>query len=292
MFSIFKKPYPSNHNLNSGLKSALGISIFLIVFFFIFKPFGIDAVDIEGRIKMVLSYGFVNFAAIITVLSIAKYAFPRLYKEETWTIAHEVISILLIFIIIAFGCMMVNRFYFGSSANSPTFLLLLTYVITFGILPVGFSIVLKYNSQLKKNLAEANAINQVINTIPALDIVDKKEEKEPIILLHSHNKNEEISISPSDFYFAESSANYVTIHYKKEGELKKDMLRCTMKTLMADLAKQEQIIRCHRSFIVNLDMLQSIEGDSRGYEITLKDQIGKVFVSRSYIPNIKNHLGI
>ncbi|MGK0391495.1 MAG: hypothetical protein ACI94Y_004260 [Maribacter sp.] len=292
MFSIFKKPYPSDHNLKTGLKSAFSISIFLIVFFFIFKPFGIGAVDLEGRMKMVLSYGVVNFGAIITVISLTRFALPRLYKEETWTVGHEVISILLIFTIIAFGCMTVNHFYFGSRANLSNFLLLLSYVITFGVLPVGFSIVLKYNSQLKKNLSEAKAINQVINTDTDLDIIDKKEEDKPTIILHSNNKNEEVSISPSDFYFAESSANYITIHYKKEGKVKKDMLRSTMKTLMADLVKQQQIIRCHRSFIVNIDMLQSIEGDSRGYEITLKDNVGKVFVSRSYIPNIKKQLEI
>jgi hypothetical protein len=292
MFSVFNKPYPPNHNLKAVLKSAFSISIFLIIFFFIFKPFGINTVDTESRIKMVLSYGLVNFMVILTVLSIAKYAFPHLYKEETWTIVHEIISILLMFIIIAFGCMMVNNFYFENDANLPTFLMLLSYVITFGVLPVGFSIILKYNSQLKKNLAEAKAINQVINTATDLDIIDKKEEDKPTIILHSNNKNEEVSISPSDFYFAESSANYITIHYKKEGKVKKDMLRSTMKTLMADLVKQQQIIRCHRSFIVNIDMLQSIEGDSRGYEITLKDNVGKVFVSRSYIPNIKNHLGM
>lgn len=288
MFLFLNKPYPADKSLRNGLKNAIGVAIFLIVFFLLFKPFGLDEVPFESRWKIIIFYGLINFVSIFFVLHILKYILPIFQKEEKWVIWKEILSFFLLFVLITLGCLTANFIYFGAPFRLFNFLILFTYVISFGSLPVGFSIVTKYTRRLKENLAEARRINEAISSskekIPIEDPIEE------LISFYSDNKNESLELFAHQFLFAESSANYVTIHYIKEGLTKKEMLRTTMKTLVNNLSTFSQIVRCHRSFIVNLNHIENVEGDSRGYEINLNHTEFQVHVSRSYIPIVKSFL--
>lgn len=288
MFSFLNKPYPADKSLAKGLRNAIGVSIFLIAFFFIFKPFGLNQVPFESRWKIILLYGLINFISVFFVLHILKYILPIFQKEEAWVIWKEILSFILLFILITFGCLIANSIYFNVPFVFVNFLFLFVCVLSFGSLPVGFSIVTKYTRRLKENLAEARKINEAIsnsNTQISTEIP-----AEELIPFHSDNKNESLSLHPKQFLFAESSANYVTVHYLKEGIAKKEMLRTTMKKLISNVAEVTHIVRCHRSFIVNLNHIKHVEGDSRGYEINLNHTEHQVPVSRSYISIIKSFL--
>ncbi len=288
MLSFLNKPYPCDHSLSSGLKNALGVSFFLIVFFFIFQPFGIGNIAMKDRIIVILLYGLVNFVATLSILYLLKFVFPKFYDDEQWVVWKEIISFLFLFLAIDAGCLIVNTLYFNDPFGFPDFFLQFIYVLAFGSLPVGFSILMKYNRQLRKNLEEAKHINSAINS--------KEENSEVVkvitIKLQSDNKNESLELSPTSFYAAESAANYVTVSHLMEGQIKKSLLRTTMKNMISDIGEVNHITRCHRSFIVNLNHIESIQGDSRGYEITLKNDAGIIPVSRSYIPTIKSYLNI
>lgn len=288
MFKFLNKPYPSDHDFASGLKSATGVSIFLVIFFLIFQPFGISSVAPEIRYKAILLYGVVNFIATFLVFFLLKFIFPTFYREENWVIWKEIIRFIILFLFITVGCMLVNHALFDHSINLGKILLLYGFVLSIGVLPVSFSILSKYNRQLKKHLLEAQSMNDSISK--TLDEFEDILEEENLITLHSDNKNEVLTLKPKQFLFAESSANYVTIHYTEDGILKKEMLRTTMKNLSNGLELQEHIIRCHRSFFINLNQIKNVSGDSRGYEIHLLQDMGVVPVSRSYIPTIKSFL--
>ncbi len=288
MFSFLQKPYPSKLGLKNGIQSAFGVSLFMVIFFLVFKPFGLGNLPTGILFKVVLFFSLVNAVATFLVIYGFSFLFPKFYNEDDWTIGREIILFLVLFLFISGGCSLVNIFYDFMPANFNTFLRVFLYVLAFGILPVGFSIMNKYNSQLRKNLAEAQAINQALSKGEQ----NISKEKANLIKLHSDNKKEELLLNVKQFYFAESAANYVTLYYKNENAIQKQMLRTTMKKISSDLEGNSQIIRCHRSFILNLNHVEKVVGDSRAYEITMKDNAGKIPVSRSYIPTIKSVLNI
>ena len=65
------------------------------------------------------------------------------------------------------------------------------------------------------------------------------------------------------------------------------LLRLTMKQAEATVASTPFIVRCHRAFLVNLQRVTKVEGNSQGYRLRLEGCAGEVPVSRGYAKEIK-----
>lgn len=92
-----------------------------------------------------------------------------------------------------------------------------------------------------------------------------------------------ISIDEKDFIAAEAEGNYITItYYDKNKEIKASQLRQTMKQLEIMLADSQNLIRVHRAFIVNINHVKGVEGNSQGYRISIDGYKSGIPVSRSF----------
>ena len=56
-------------------------------------------------------------------------------------------------------------------------------------------------------------------------------------------------------------------------------------------AYPQVFLRCHRSFIVNIEQIKQVKGNSQGVNLMLGDGIDYVPVSRTNIPRLKELLG-
>lgn len=98
----------------------------------------------------------------------------------------------------------------------------------------------------------------------------------------------EIKIIPTgDVYFIEAYDDYVKIHTSDGYNLKKKTMAHYEKAL-----PQQQFIRIHRSYIINIDVLSKIESfEKNSYRATLNG--GQVVpISRSAYPLLKSTLGL
>src|SRR3989339_1521217 len=75
-----------------------------------------------------------------------------------------------------------------------------------------------------------------------------------------------LSVLCSDLLYIESSENYVVINYSNKGKVKKYLLRNTLKNIEGAL-ERSRIVRCHRSYLVNLDRAKVIRRDREGLYI-------------------------
>ena len=71
-----------------------------------------------------------------------------------------------------------------------------------------------------------------------------------IIAFNDKGGKEKIKLQLSDLLYLESSDNYVNIFFRSNGEMKKSMVRNTIKNLEDELAPHG-IVRCHRSYLIN-----------------------------------------
>lgn len=94
---------------------------------------------------------------------------------------------------------------------------------------------------------------------------------------------ESITLQIGNFIYAEALGNYITIYYLKQDEVIHKQLRQTMKQLEKDLENYSILRRVHRAFLVNLSMIDHVEGNSQGYKLILKIWGNEIPVSRSYI---------
>ncbi|MFV9551863.1 LytTR family DNA-binding domain-containing protein [Algibacter sp. PT7-4] len=75
--------------------------------------------------------------------------------------------------------------------------------------------------------------------------------KTKILKLKDENNNIDFSLSLNDFLYAESSNQYILIHYIKENKIKKHIIRNRMKNFLNQV-ETFPIQQCHRSYAVNL----------------------------------------
>ena len=108
-----------------------------------------------------------------------------------------------------------------------------------------------------------------------------------LVKLESDNGKESISITLDALLYIEAQDNYVLIYHLIDNQMKKQLLRVTMKTLESNL-KDAAIIRCHRSYLVNLNKIVKAKGDGHQMKLYLSNIIEPIPVSRSYISSLKD----
>lgn len=109
-----------------------------------------------------------------------------------------------------------------------------------------------------------------------------KSDSEKMVSFFDHSGALKINVSPDDIYFIESQDNYVNIHYMGGDRLAGYLLRNSTSQIEA-LLEGTSIVRCHRSFMVNLDRIKLFKHDHGRATIILDDPKGTTIpVSKSY----------
>ncbi|MDP3437292.1 MAG: LytTR family DNA-binding domain-containing protein [Bacteroidales bacterium] len=115
----------------------------------------------------------------------------------------------------------------------------------------------------------------------------ESEDKEEVDIHGNITFNDEkgvlrLSVLCNDLLYIESSENYVVINYSSKGKIKRYLLRNTLKNIEGAL-ERSRIIRCHRSYLVNLERAKVIRRDKEGLFIELdSDGVIDIPVSKSY----------
>jgi hypothetical protein len=107
-----------------------------------------------------------------------------------------------------------------------------------------------------------------------------------LINLHDYNGVLKLTISADSLYYMESQDNYVKIYYENQGKLLSYMLRCRTKAVEENLA-ETNMVRCHRSFMVNIIKINHIKKVSKLRYIVLSNPaIKPIPVSKSYFKSL------
>lgn len=107
-----------------------------------------------------------------------------------------------------------------------------------------------------------------------------------LVNLYDYNGTLKLTISSESLYYMESQDNYVKIYYINQGKLSSYMLRCRTKAIEESLAGTS-MVRCHRSYMVNVLKIDNIKKGTKGRQIILNnDEIKPIPVSKSYFKNL------
>ncbi len=98
-----------------------------------------------------------------------------------------------------------------------------------------------------------------------------------------------LSAKPEAVYYLESADNYVQIHYVSAGKMQTLMIRNSMKNIEWRF-RDTSLLRCHRSFLVNLDKVQMIKRTEGEVMLDFNnDQIPDIPVGKAYTDKIMDH---
>ncbi|UTA67947.1 LytTR family DNA-binding domain-containing protein [Emticicia sp. 21SJ11W-3] len=275
MFKILQQPYPFHHKSGKNrfwksLAEGSGVALFFIIF----QPFGLS--EWEHPYKIWVLTGFGAIVSICTAIHrfVLPSVFPRVYHEKVWVVWKEIADILLLLALITIANMLYSSFFFSYVPFSVTgFLAMFFIVALIGLIPISFGVMSNYIIQLKK-------YNQTI-IVQAVNATTKEEEKGITLKLIAENEKDVLELKADDLLFIESSDNYSTVVYNQAQTLQKVLLRSSL-TRLENQINQPAIVRCHRSYIVNLSKVEKVTGNAQGYKLHLQLFELTIPVARKY----------
>jgi DNA-binding LytR/AlgR family response regulator len=108
--------------------------------------------------------------------------------------------------------------------------------------------------------------------------------------LTSENEKDNVSVALADLLYLESQDNYVAVVHIDKGHRRGTLMRTTLKRIENTL-DVPTLVRCHRSFIVNLQRVRSCHGNRHGLKLGIEGGDESVPVSRAYTDEILRALG-
>lgn len=278
-----QKPYPFKENLNEIIKISVLFGLFVTFFLYVFQPFGIESGP-YNLFLICLSYGSVTTFVVLVLNSTLNYSFPSYFKEEKWTVGREIFWSIVNISLIGVANAVLTSFI----ANIPLgFKLILTfqlYTVLLALIPIVF--VITYNEALhnKKYVALSQNIN--------LHLANPKNSTKQISI-KSSNDNDNLKLNADELIYITSADNYIEIYFKSNldnAKIETKLLRNTLKNTEEDLSDFQNIIRCHKSYIVNLDYVKNVSGNAQGYKLHLSNCDTLIPVSRKLNDFVKEKL--
>jgi len=105
------------------------------------------------------------------------------------------------------------------------------------------------------------------------------EKKDRIVSVQSDTR-ETLEVNLRQLVFIEAQENYSRFVWLEGDEINEKILRVTLKKIDDQIA-DASIVRCHRSYIINMNFPYTIRGNSNGYRLTSKKFRDVIPISRS-----------
>ncbi len=278
MLSFLQQPYPlSDPNLKKAVIQSLLVGLFVTFVLVVFQPFG--SYNWQHPYKVLILSGFGMVASVTSFLNF--FVFPKLlpsvFREAQWTVWKELLWNLLP--IPAGGFL--STLYGSLTGSMPLTLLQVTYMIPVvflvGLFPAILLVLVNYLYLLRKYRSPEESI---LRPTPELT-----EDIQTLVLV-ADNQKDKLVLPASELLFIEASDNYCTFFHHERGKLTKTLLRSSLSRLESQI-HHPRIIRCHRSYLVNLDRIQSVAGNAQGYKLFFDSYEAPVPVARSYSATVK-----
>lgn len=130
-------------------------------------------------------------------------------------------------------------------------------------------------------------IQELLALNDAIDRNDENREEMTGSILITGESKESLSVSPADILYIESVANYLSVWYFLDGELRQKRIRNTLKNVEVTLADYPFLLHCHRAFLVNTRFITHVDGNSAGCQLHLFSIDRTIPVSKANIEALR-----
>ncbi|WP_347173066.1 LytR/AlgR family response regulator transcription factor [Polaribacter uvawellassae] len=276
IFSWLSAPYYFNPSILFKLKVSFSFGFFVFIFLYIFKPFNLYSI-VDFVLEYTILLGIITTSGVFFMLIVPPLLFKNYFDEDKWTVGRNLFVILIGLIIIgSFMWYLGNLYKSTFGIKGLNYITFLTYTFLVGTIPLLFFVFINEKGSRERREKKANEINELKKE----KLVEKVLKKE--VTICSDNQKEKIVFKVDDLVYISSQGNYASFFIRKNTDLKEKILRVTLTKIDEELQDYSKIIRCHKSYIINVNFITDINGNARGY--LLKSDIipFDIPVSRSF----------
>ncbi len=251
--------------------SSIGFGLFVAVFLMIFQPFHLFEIKSSYKYLLIFLYG-----PLTTLVILFFYSFLPAILKPIFNIWNNLKELVYSFVVI-FGISLCNWLYTGllakESSQYPSLLGFFFITLAVGLFPMIFYALYNERKAMK------NRLKTLGDSEPDSGISNLVKVKSQVSIVTENNQS--LNIDADHFFCVKSLGNYCSVFFLEDGIVKNEMLRVSMLNIEQQVGDLPFILRCHKSYIVNLETVQKVLGNSRGYKLYIPDLDFEVPVSRN-----------
>lgn len=278
IINFFRHPFPLFDDRKAKWATILLPGLFVALFLNIFQPFTIHNPDWNLSFMFILSgYGLIGSLVLGFNELVVWPKFRKRLLKGQWTIGKNLLWFSWHAFTLSFGIYAYWKYWCCGLATIPDmegYPLMLFRTFAIGIFPVSALMGWQWIWSLRQ---EADRQSDRVEA-----------PRDPIITFTSEYHNEQLRLSSSKVLFLESADNYVAIHFLDKDGLSKKLIRSSLSRIEEELKNFPNFLRCHRSFLINLDQVQYVKGNSKSLFVFLKHLKEPIPVARKKAREI-NH---
>ena len=300
--------------MNKGHKETISTrfisTAFMVLALAIFKPFGLEMWQWQASIHLLALFALGLFSCFLTEV-ILRYMIrmPRSYDRGisyiiSRNLRFQCINTPLVSLLICLYRHFAMSELVEGNRLSPGNYLETLVIIAFLSFAIGLYWRFKFRSKyLAMELEETRQLNEELKKMQEERVVADLESavsdsgiadpiQQPTTPLQQEltlagTTNESVTLQLSHLLFIEAVGNYVKVSHLRDGQVRTDMLRATMKQMEETLLPYPMIVRCHRAFLVNLGQVEQIISHSGSIQLLIKHCQESLPVSRSNMAQVR-----
>jgi len=260
---------------NSGkIRLILSTGFALIIFFtlIIFSPFGFENISVLTEKLLVASgYGFIAFLVWYVVLLSIKSS--KFNKGKLWQI---IIALIITQFFAGIFSMIYNNIIFDNPSYLDFFIRFQVIVFLTGIFPCIYLILFMETNYYLKLIAQNSELSEITNSQ---------------ITLHDQNPEKSLTVLPDNIICIQSLDNYIKVEWVNDDNgINSTLLRATLSSAIDALSNIDNIIQCHRSFLVNLNYVDSVKGSALSKKCIMLYSDSIIPIARPKVQLVLNRL--
>jgi hypothetical protein len=271
----FQKPLPAYLNEKQNIvRLVLFTSLFALVFINIYSPFGADRWFKLTKLEF-FTYSSLTILTGVLVVVISRIIMYKVSKRYSINLWEFLLWIFAEILLMALSYALFEKFILKDqriftdlvriSSRNTALVLLLPYSISW----------LYFSWNDKKEQIDRLADIQAFSVNPR-----------SMIPFYDDKGILKFSIKKENLLYVESAENYVNICYLNKNKVSKYMLRDTLKKIEETFSGTE-IVRCHRSYMVNFDKVKVVRKDKDGLKLELDNpSVIDIPVSKTYVESV------
>ena len=273
---------------------------FVMMALAVFKPFGLDAWQWRAYVHLAAIW-VIGLATCMATDLLLKYVvrMPRSMKKGVGYIIRRNLWFQLINTpLVAFFICLYRHFVMSGRVESNQFSLVnyleTLVIIAFCSFAIGLYWRFKFRSRfLAAELEETRLLNEQLRALTSPSAKSSRPTPSSeggagsTTVTLTGTTNESVTLDVSNLLYIEAVGNYAEVLQRRDGKVRTDMLRSTLKQMEEKLLPYPMIVRCHRVFLVNLAQVGQIVSRAGSMQLVISENHDSIPVSRSNMAAVK-----